>query len=371
MLCQSWKFANAVFRQFVMRLLIVANGFTQGGVSRVLSLLSKEWAKYHDVDVFFFKSADATYPLGGHIVNKQVKGRGCVWMQILSLYRFLRSQGDSYDRIIGFSFDANYPLILAASFVGLESRVVLSIHNPLQITSIKVRSRIKKWYTRAGKVVAVSNGIRQDLLALGLSDDRVYFIPNPVDINDIHQQSKCFVPKLWHSCHCHFVAVGRLHTYKGFDLLLQAFAQAVLIEPRLKLSIIGEGDQRQLLESLIAQFDLSSSVRLVGQVENPFAYMAQADVFVLSSRFEGWPMVLMEAMAMPLPVVAFGCTEGVLNIMDLGKAGCLLTCKDTKAMTDALIDLSQFPEKRSKLSKLAQRKIRQFDVSNVAGLWLD
>jgi len=108
------------------------------------------------------------------------------------------------------------------------------------------------------------------------------------------------------------LAVGRLTYQKGFDLLIDAVA---LLDSRFYLTILGEGDQRMILEERVHEKKLTNRVFFEGFVENPYQYMAKADLFVLSSRYEGLPNVLLEVMFCGVPVVAFNCPGGIDEII--------------------------------------------------------
>ncbi|QBZ83543.1 GalNAc-alpha-(1-_4)-GalNAc-alpha-(1-_3)-diNAcBac-PP-undecaprenol alpha-1,4-N-acetyl-D-galactosaminyltransferase [Hydrogenovibrio crunogenus] len=350
-----------------MKILIVANGIVRAGVSRVLSLVSQEWEKSHDVSVITFRRSDPEYELGGHFLKKGIFFRGSVISQILHLYVILKK--NKFDRIYGFSEDANYPLAVASRLAGVSDKVVLSVHNPVQKFSKKVKNRIKNHYGRVDRVIAVSEGVRQGLINLGLPQEKVIFVPNPVDMKMIsklmNQPTSVHLPE----SKINIISVGRLHPHKGFDMLIGAFSK--LNSKDIHLSIIGEGQQRVELEQKIEELGVSEQVDLLGQQMNPFAILKQANIYVLSSRLEGWPLVLMEAMAVGLPVVSFKCPNGPDEIIEHKKDGLLVEAKDIDELSNSIQYLIDSPEFREKLGLNASQSIASYKVERIAQQWLN
>ena len=131
------------------------------------------------------------------------------------------------------------------------------------------------------------------------------------------------------------LGVGRLTAQKAFSVLIEAFAQVRKSQPA-RLLILGEGEERPMLEALIGQLGLEQDVNLPGFVSNPYPYMARAAVFVLSSRWEGLPTVLVEAMALRTPVIATDCPSGPREILRGGQYGPLVPVGDPCALALAI-----------------------------------
>lgn len=349
-----------------MRILIVANGIVRAGVSRVLSLVTKEWQKKHDVQIVTFKHSEPEYEVGGRFIKKGIFFRGCTLSQILHLYWILKTH--KFDRIYGFSEDANYPLIVAAKWAGVADKVVLTVHNPMQKFSPKVVRRIKKHYLSAGKIIAVSSGVKRGLITLGVPDQKIEFVPNPIDLKMVDLQAEEVSVRL-PANKINIVSVGRLHPHKGFDMLIQAFSN--LNDSNIHLSIVGEGEERRVLEDLIENHDLVDKVTLIGQHPNPFSILQQSDIFVLSSRLEGWPLVLMEAMAVGLPVVAFKCPNGPDEIIEHGTNGLLVEANDIEGLSNAMALLVNREDLREVLGSNARNSITKYSVDRIAKQWLN
>ena len=163
--------------------------------------------------------------------------------------------------------------------------------------------------------------------------------------------------------------MGRLHPQKGFDLLLEAFERIQAKHPQWHLTILGEGPMREELELLRAKLGLTHRVSFPGSVQDVNDRLRQADLFVMSSRFEGFPMALCEAMACGLPVIATDCLSGPRDIIRDGIDGVLVPVADVNALAAGLDHLINNPLKRQQLALAAPQVLERFGLDRVMGIW--
>lgn len=258
----------------------------------------------------------------------------------------------------------------------VSTRVVVSEHNTLSLeaqripqTSVRLTPLAARlFYPWADGIVAVSQGVAKDLACVtGLPLERIKVIYNPVVVPDLLTQAKEFVDHPWLKPGEPPVVlgVGRLFAQKDFPTLIRAFAQVRQIRPA-RLMILGSGPEEPRLIALVRELGLEEDVAMPGFVQNPYAYMAQSAVFVLSSAWEGLGNVLVEAMAVGTPVVATNCECGPEEILDGGKYGLLTPVGDSKAMAEAILKVLSGNAK-----KVAPSWLDQFTLEACTQQYLD
>ena len=166
------------------------------------------------------------------------------------------------------------------------------------------------------------------------------------------------------------LAVGRLDKDKGFDLLLEAWLQVTTVMPEWTLKIVGEGDQRANLTQFIQKNQMIEKVELVGMTDNVGHYYRQAKIFCLSSRIEGFGMVLTEALAFGLPIVSFDCGPGPAEVLE--DTGSILVPKnDVDQLALALISLMNDDEQQRVIGLRGKKKVEGYQPDHIIGKWLD
>lgn len=251
------------------------------------------------------------------------------------------------DVLVSAIFNANVCALLARmTLPGCRTKIVVTERNHL---TLRVRNSdaftdrlmlplVKRLYPRADKVVGISRGVMKDVQAVcALPDEKVSFIHNPVvspvllaqmqEPADHEWFQDAFVPVI--------VASGRLVPQKDYPVMLRAFAKLHERMP-VRLLILGEGPERAALESLVRTLNIGSAVRFQGFVENPAAWMKHAKLFVMSSAWEGFGNVIVEALLCGLPVVATDCPAGPAEILDHGAYGTLVPPGDVNALAAAM-----------------------------------
>lgn len=198
---------------------------------------------------------------------------------------------------------------------------------------------MKHFYPMADGIVVVSNGVRDDLAQLtDIPRQDITVIYNPsVEGANVLEKAKAPLDHPWFKTDQPpvLIAIGRLEQQKDYPTLIKAFAKVRKTQP-VHLLILGEGRERSSLEALIKEHKLDEDVSLPGFVMNPYAYLARASLFVLSSRWEGLPTVLIEALCCSTKVVSTDCPSGPKEILKDGKYGQLTPVGDVEALAQAI-----------------------------------
>ncbi|MBN1141396.1 MAG: glycosyltransferase [Deltaproteobacteria bacterium] len=318
-----------------------------GGAERVMLNLAKGLAakKIH-VDLVLAK-AEGPYldkaPEAVRIVDLKANR---VLKSLPGLVAYLRRERP--DALLSTMLHANIIALLAKKLAQVPVRVVvreaLGLSEDLdRHSSLRKRMDIAffRWcYSWADSIVAVSQGVADDYMrTLRVPPHRTHVVENAVVTPDLISDSLEEVSHPWFAAGeiPVILGVGRLNEQKDFPTLLKAFAMMRNRFPA-RLVILGEGEERPNLESLSRELGIDKEIQFLGFDINPFKYMAQAAVFVLSSRNEGMPGVLIQAMAVGTPVVATDCRSGPAEILENGKYGMLVPVGDMEAMAEAICE---------------------------------
>ncbi|RXZ43461.1 glycosyltransferase [Crenobacter cavernae] len=216
----------------------------------------------------------------------------------------------------------------------------------------------RKFYNRFDKIICQSHYMRDDLLChFNQSVEKAVVIHNPIDIERIHPlMMEPLETELTGKEAVNLVAVGRLSHEKGFDLLIEALA--LCANTKFRLTILGEGPLRSELEQMARDKGVMQQVHFAGFQKNPYPFIAQADAFVMSSRYEGFPNVVLEALACCTPVVALPAPGGVREILN-EVAGCVLA----KALTPQALALAL--QEITPGSRLSEGGVRPYSIERI------
>lgn len=326
------------------RLALFLPSLRGGGAERVMVHLARGFAERgFQVDLVLAKAEGpylAEVPPSVRVVDLRASR---VLFSLPGLVRYLRKERPY--ALLSALNHANVIVCLAHRLARVPSRLVISEHNTLSASRPQnARGRLLPWFMRwtypwADAVIAVSQGVAEDLVrTLGISAERVKVIYNPVVDDDLLTKSKEPLDHPWFTEGAPpvILGVGRLTEQKDFPNLIRAFALVRAQRPA-RLMILGEGELRPQLEALVHELGLQDDVALPGFVKNPYAYMARAAVFVLSSRWEGLGVALIEAMASGTPVVSTDCPSGPREILEDGRWGRLVPVGDVDALAEAIV----------------------------------
>lgn len=272
-----------------------------------------------------------------------------VLLSLPRLVRYLRQEKPL--TLISAVNHANVVALWAKRLAGVSTRTVVTVHNTLSSSTDNAWNRrqrllprlITAFFPWADEIVAVSEGVADDFAqTAGLPRERIRVIYNPVIGPELKQLAEEPLLHPWFALGEPpvFLGIGRLAAQKDFPTLLRAFSRIRQRCPErpMRLMILGEGRERPQLEALVQTLGLEDSVALPGFVSNPFSYLKHSGAFVLSSLWEGLPTVLIEALALGVPIVAVDCKSGPFEILEGGKYGRLVPVGDAEALADAMLE---------------------------------
>ncbi|WP_290636901.1 glycosyltransferase [Aquisalimonas sp.] len=237
--------------------------------------------------------------------------------------------------------------LLARRLAGVDTRVYVRLGNTLS-ASLAGAPALKRWaryapirrlYPWADGLIAVSDGVATDVHETsGVARERIHVVRNPVLTDTIEDLAQETVDHPWLSTERDepvILAMGRLTKQKDFPTLLRAFA-TLQASRHARLIILGEGPDRDALEEQAQQLGLADRISMPGFQDNPYPWLRQADLFTLSSAWEGSPNALTEALALGCPSVSTDCPSGPREILDGGRYGPLVPVGDAEAMAAAM-----------------------------------
>lgn len=278
--------------------------------------------------------------------------------------------------ILSTMLDAN--IVAAAATFALRRPPVLLIRETNSHEARKDLTFFQKittgWaYRKADKVIGLSKGVAAELISRYRIDEaKMRVIHNPVDIEYVAEQSKNKSNKTapwgnWAGNNKIIMGIGRLSHQKGFDLLIQAFS--MLKNTDVNLVIVGSGSELEALKNIAIKYKVDKKVLFAGLVDEPVDWLIHADIFVLSSRWEGFGHVIVEAMACGIPVISTKCPYGPVDIITHNETGLLVNNESVNELSDAIDNLIPNKPLKESLSKTARERCVEFDVKRITDMY--
>lgn len=338
-----------------------------------MALLANEWARRGQaVSLITLEDSDDVYELAPAVervrlgVSRASRGKWDAvrnnWRRLTVLRKAILERQPG--AVISFMDVTNILTLLALSGTGVPVIVSERI-DPRHYAIAGGWQWLRKCvYPRARAVVVQTEAVAvwaRDFLP----EEKVVVIPNPVDLPPGVAE---MTPPHWLPAN-YIAAMGRLDRQKGFDLLLDAFQKIAPQHPDVHVVVVGEGPERAALERLAEELHLADRVTMPGRVDAPWPVLAGCRGFVMSSRFEGYPNALLEAMALGAPVVSFDCPSGPGEMITDGVDGVLVEPENTARLAAAMDRVLQDEALRLRLSKAAQEKTKRFGVRQIVDLW--
>lgn len=346
-------------------------------MERVAVLLANGFhAAGHDIDVVVIKAIGPyidELASGIEIVDLKAKNGILVLHALMGYLRRRRPAS-----VLSLMPYPNVISVMARAISGVRTKLILSEHGNLSAsmantgsmrTYLKVCLATRWVYPLADGIVAVSRGVADDLSArLGFvqSSSQVRVIYNPVVSADLVERMKEQIHHPWFKSGGSpiIIAAGRLAPQKDFATLIRAFAK-VRGALSCRLIILGEGDQRAMLESIAQELGVSADILMPGFQKNPYSWMRHADLFVLSSRYEGFGNVIAEAMACGAQIVSTDCPSGPAEILEEGRWGKLVPVGNVDEMAAAILATLTATDRPDVVTRA-----RNFSVSNGVDAYL-
>jgi glycosyltransferase involved in cell wall biosynthesis len=309
-----------------------------------------------------------------HVLPRRgISGAGRLWSRVRDLAALIRRE--DLDLVVSFLIGPNIVATAASGRAGVPviigersaPRIVLSRENRDLSARWLWSWLVRSMYPRASSILTNTEGAKQELIDfLGVPHDRVTVVPNPIDIDRIHRlaEEPLDDPDLAASGAV-LVHVGRFSYAKNHDLLLQAFAE-IRRQRAVRLVLVGSGEDEGRVNALCTALGLDDAVTFIGFTPNPYKYVARATLSVLTSRFEGLPNALIEAMALGIPIVSTAAPFGPIELLKDGRGGELTPPGDAAAFARAVVALLDDPARRRRLGEEGRARAREFDRRQIA-----
>lgn len=358
-----------------MRIAFVVNDLSGGGAEKaLLHFAGYLHRQNHSIKIFRLQEGNDAYPLPPGIETSTLK-QSLDSTNLKKLASIFFSQPALFsgihewqpDLAVSFLPRANISLLkLSKKLRPIKTLVTEQVstvdnYSGIRPASILMKSLIQNYYPQADLVVASSSGVADGLRTLGISPDKIEVVYNPVNLDEIRALAVQPV-EIPLKTRPRIITIGRLVPQKDHETLLRSFKIA-RESVDAELVILGEGPLRSSLQKLAHNLNLENSVVFAGWHPNPFAWLKTADLFVLSSIFEGFGNVLIEAMACGLPVVSTDCRHGPSEILSQGEFGRLVPTGNANLLGKAMLEIIVNGDCREHFRNLSLLRAQAFDIS--------
>lgn len=338
------------------RIAVILPSFDIGGVENMVASL----VMYIDKKKFEVLVISLSYPLNTHVqkiietsgvgIAYGMKGNVSSGQVFFNVYKELTKFKPDLIHSNMYAFLFTVPYLLTHKI-----RLLHTIHNkPINEFKDKYKKVIFFLYkTNKAIPVAISHIVEKEMKELCPYLKTIERVYNPVDVKKFYTDRTNVSDG-----DTIFISVARLMKQKNHTLLINAFADALKVVNVIQLWLVGDGELRQELENQVKQLGIDDKVYFIGNVSNVRDYLADSDVFIMSSDYEGLPLSVLEAMASELPIISTN-VGGLADIVT--NNGILVPPKDRKALTDAIVELATNKEKRCRFGKYSYENSKKYD----------
>lgn len=362
------------------KVLFIINSLPGGGAEKVLyDILRKIDKQKYNIEIFLIKNEgvyidkiknlgikiDYLFPKRKDKINFVLyrKAKSCIILIKKFLYlRFPRLvyklKHKRYDIEVAF-LEGNPTLFLSNKKT--SALKIAWVHNDLEKHRVLSKKYEKKSYSKMDKIICVSNDSKKSVENLYPElREKIEVIYNPIPREEILEKS-LKIENIYSNEKINIITVGRLNLQKGYDILLKTHNELLKEGLDYNLYILGEGEERKELEQYIKDNNIEKNTFLLGFKRNPYPYIKEADIFISSSRYEGYPLVICEAICLEKPIIATKCT-GPNEILEDGKYGLLAEVENVESLKENMKKLILSEELRKKYSKLSKERSKIFDI---------
>jgi len=333
-----------------------------GGGQRVALNTAQLLAQKHDVNLVIFTDEDTLFKTNIKVINLNCSKKHTLFGKFYNIYnrvkkykRLLRKE--KYDVTISFLESANL-----CAFLSHRQKSILTIHTSPELLTKFDQIILHYLFKYSHHLIAVSNGLKNTLETL-FKLDNITVINNSIDpklINSLANQNQFKHPRKF------IVSVGRLVDEKRYDVMINAFYKTKASK-EYDLIIIGDGPN---FEKLKSNLDMrSNNVFLMGKMENPFPVIKEAELFLMTSRIEAFPMVLLEALSLSKPVVAYNCPMGLKDIVNHNGNGLLIKNNNLNGLVNAVDKVIYDKDLKESLIKNSQSSVNRYVPQVIAEDW--
>lgn len=360
-----------------------------GGGERVVSELSLNLPETIERVIVLFKK-EVSYPYKGNLISLDIPFS--LKNPFLKIYNYFSGllkfrsivKKEKPDYVISFGHPANVINIFSGS------KAIVRVEGFLSDSCYDFGGRIykffvKRFFNKAHVVVDVSKASAKDLVEnFGIKPNKIKVIYNPLNVKEIEKLAKYPIEPKYQEIFENPVIInmGRLTFQKNQKILIEAFSRVKKEIKNVKLAILGQGELEKELKELSKQLGLEKDVYYLGWQKNPFQFLAKAELFVLSSRWEGLPYVLLEAMVCGLPVVSFDCKSGPRETLapktdfnlqspsiEHAEYGLLVKPGDKNMLSQAVIEMFSNNNLLNEYKQKSKQRILDFDTKNIIKEW--
>lgn len=362
-----------------LKLTLVISSLASGGAERVMSTIANYWAGKGWVVTLitldslasdFYNLHPRVNRIALDLMVESIYTLQAIKNNLIRIFRLrIAIKLSKPDVVISFVEITNILTLLAT--YGSAFKVVVSERIDPEYYEIGRLWRVLRRATYpCSSIIVVQSQQVKLWIARYITNTKIAVIPNPINHEPIDKNPVSLAEYIGpNEIKNTIIAMGRLSFQKGFDMLIRAFAKIASCSPGWRLIIFGEGEDRDALESLVREFNLFGRVFLPGRVNNSRQILAQADLFVLSSRYEGFPNVLLEAMACGLPVVSFDCPSGPREIIRHGVDGMLVPPENVKTLSAVMKYLMSDGSARKRLADRGPEVLERFGLEKTMAMW--